>query len=90
MKLELHPSYKPALLLGISLQASLLAFFFFCTYHIFPFALIPAAAYCVITPIIVFRHPQPTGLDIQMVRSGYFFYCLLAVLLALAYGSLFR
>ena len=90
MKLEFHPSYRPALLFGVFLQASWLAFLFFCTYHIFPFALIPAAAYWVITPIIIVRHPQPTGLDLQMVRSGYFFYCVLAVLVAWAYAAFHR
>lgn len=90
MKLEFHPSYEPALLIGVFLQASWLAFLYFCTYHIFPFALIPAGAYCVITPIIIIRHPRPTGLDLMMVRSGYFFYCVLALIEAWAYIAFIR
>jgi hypothetical protein len=90
MRLEFHPSYGPALLVGVFLQVSWLGFLYFCTYHIFPFALIPAAAYCVITPIIIVRHPQPTGVDLQMVRSGYFFYCALALLAASVYATFLR
>ena len=90
MKPEVHPSYGPALATGVLLQGVWLAFLFFCTYHIFPFALVPAAAYCVITPIIIMRHPQPSRLDLQMVRSGYFFYCGLALLLAWAYAAVHR
>ncbi len=90
MKFEFHPSYKPALIFGVCIQVSWLALLYFFTYHIFPFALIPAVAYWLITPVIIFRHPQPTRLDLQLVRSGYFFYCVLAILVALAYLALHR
>jgi len=90
MKFEFHPSYEPALLFGISLQAAWLGLLWFCTYHIFPFTLIPTAAYCIITPIIIVRHPKPTVLDLQLVRTGYFFYCALGLLVVCAYAVFFR
>ena len=89
MKLELNPSYKPALLFGVCLQVPWVAFVSFCS-HILPFGLIPAAAYLFITPIIIFRHPQPTTLDLMLVRSGYFFYWALLFLVALAFAAIHR
>ena len=88
--MEIHPSYQSALRIGIVLQVAVLAFFNFGAYHLFPFALIPAVVYSVITPLIVFCHPQPTGLGLQLVRSGYFYYCLLAIFGASAYNYALR
>ena len=68
-------SYTPSLLFAVCLQVLLLALLS-CT-HLFPFALIPAAAYWVVTPIVIYRHPRPTKFDLIMVRSGYVIYFIL-------------
>ena len=90
MKLEIHPSYGLALRFGITLLTAWLVFLYFCTFHIFPFAAIPAVAYGIITPVIIIRHPQPTWLDLAMVRSGYFFYCAFVILGACIYYAVFH
>jgi len=90
MKFQLHSSYDSALSWAVCLQASFLALVYFGTYHLFPFCLIPVIAYWTITPIIILRHPRTTRLDLQMVRSGYFVYCLLAILVGSAYAAFRR
>lgn len=80
--------YHSALLISLCLQVAFLTFLALCTYHIFPFALIPAVAYWIITPIIIFRHPQPKEFDLVMVRSGYFAYLVLSFPVAWAVSSL--
>jgi hypothetical protein len=80
MKFQFHPSYDSALSWAICLQAVWFALLYFGTYDVLPIFLIPAMAYWIITPIVILRHPQPTKLDLQMVRVGYFVYCLLLFL----------
>jgi hypothetical protein len=90
---KLHESYKAALPFSICLQVLLLILADLLDSLFFVFALIPAVAYWIITPVVIYRHPAPTQLDLQMVRTGYAFYCLFAfaifILFALVYGNPF-
>ena len=90
MNLKINPSYKPCLFDAVCLQVGLQVLIYLVERRLFLFALIPVAAYWVITPIVIFRHPQPTMLDLQMVRTGYIFYFLLNIFAGILFTALRR
>lgn len=84
----MHHSYKASLPFAVCLQAILLTFAYTVSPQLFLCALIPAAAYWIITPIIILRHPQPSRLDLQLVRTGYAFYCIFSMFIAIVFAYL--
>jgi hypothetical protein len=85
---KIHSSYLDCLPYSISLQLVFLTIAHFQSDRLFLLALVPAVAYWIITPIIVFRHPVPSRGDLQMVRSGFLFNCVFSVVVLVIIGTI--